>query len=673
MAPPNNNPSPMSFSQNEDNGCTTVVRPKKRYFNSNNNNSFSDNKDNKDNNKPSSSWIPTAVPPVPIHGPTSATTSHTSYPNSRLWNRASLSDDNATLRQPATNTNTNNSAPILPVASCLSNEKNRDKNDDDQVMSTTSASSWGSWGSDNSNSSSSFSRSWSYDSRRRSQGQYSTDSNDDNNNNHYHNNNNNNNNHYHNNNNNNHYHHHHHNNNNHYHHHHNNNNNNNKHYRNNIKHSKDREYIRDVNIFLNYVREVDPVPVPLSDRYDGGSIHDLDNRSGSSIEDLIKDGFDDSNENHWLNANTMVLKDKFPKAHFHVLVMPTRVCPTFDDLICDEGVMIVKQLVERAEIIIARESKRSPHLRFKMGFHALPSMTQVHMHVISTDMDSDNTYIISVYNSYSTESFLTPNQVIRKIESKWKVQDLEFLTMREKKFYEGWIYRALPSCLLCPLALTGAVERRLRGQKWTQKQNQRQIERQRQKQARSSHKHADPDMDAVLHKTAVEIHDGSGIVTATTISTSLVPDAVVKNMETQPSSTGPTATVFTAPAASQLDVWKSTITIGDKRISWDDRYTDFALLRQHLREHYLEQKRMYCSSSSSLPPLSPLSLSTDHDLDNHDRDPFHDLSDDQSITFTAQNTCDDDDDDDNSGHEEDEDVLSDTTVPLLLIHGALDA
>ncbi|KAG9062039.1 hypothetical protein KI688_006761 [Linnemannia hyalina] len=561
MAPPNNDPSPMNFSQDEGNGYTTGVRPKQRYFNSNNNNRFSDNNNNKD----SSSWTPRAVPPVPIHSPTSTATGHTLYPNSRLRSRVPLSDDYSTPQQPVTNTNTNNSAPLLPVASHLSNENNEDKNDDDE----------------------------------------------------------------------------------------------------------NKEYVRDVNIFLNYVREVDPVPVPLSDRYDGGSIHDLDNGSGSSIEDLIKDGFDDSNENHWIDAKTMVLKDKFPKAHFHVLVMPTRVCPTFDDLICDEGVMIVKQLVERAEIIIARESKRSPYLRFKMGFHALPSMTQVHMHVISTDMDSDNTYTISVYNSYTTESFLTPDQVIRNIESKWKARDMEFLTTRNRAFYNGWNHYALTSCLLCPIALTGAVDRRLHGHNRTQKCRQRQRERQRQ--ASSSHKHADPDMDAALHKTPDEIYVGGGIVTATTIGASLVPYTIVKDMETQPSSTVPTATDFTAPAASQQDVWKSTIIIGDNRVSWDDRYADFELLRKHLREHYLEQKRMYFSSSSSPPSLSPLSLSPDCDLDNHDHEHIHDLNDDQSITFTAQNIYDDNDDDDKSGHNEDEDVLSSTTVPLLLIHGALDA
>lgn len=386
MAPPNNNnPTPMHISQDEVDGFTTVDRPKKHYVNSNNNN-------NKVNDNPSPSITPPAVHPIPIQGSTSTTTGNSSYPNSRLHSRSPLKTIDSYQGQ------TTNNVTDVSTPSDHSNEKNRDKKDDDEVMSTTSASSWGSYSSDSTNistSGSSFSRRWSYDSRalgRRQRGQgehHSTDNNNhDNNynnnngynyyNNNYHNNyasnsnnyyydnnytNNYNNNYYHNNyagNNSNTY--------------HNNNSNNynnynyyNDKYNNNNFSSfkkwnknKDREArqkfreSRDVEVFLNYVREDDPVPVPLEDRYDGGNIRDHDNGSGSSTEDLIKDGYDESNENHWIDAKTMVLKDKFPKARFHALVFPTRVTPTFDDLICEDGVMIVKQLVERAEIIIAR-------------------------------------------------------------------------------------------------------------------------------------------------------------------------------------------------------------------------------------------------------------------------------------------------------------------------------
>ncbi|KAF8945977.1 hypothetical protein BGZ47_001630 [Haplosporangium gracile] len=752
MAPPNNyNTPPMNSNQDEDDGFTRVVRVKKHYFNSNANNTFSSahNYNNDNSNKgalnTSSSWIPSEVRPVliPMSDSSSghtATTGNTSYPNSRLWSRASLStiDKYAALQEPNTTTATttyaaNNSTPFLMATSYSS--KDKEKHDDDEVMSATSASR-GSWGSDYTNlstSTSSFSRSWSYDSRsygrrRRGQGQYSANhnnyhhnhhhnhhhhnsndnnSNDNNDNNSNDNNDNNNDNdkHYndnHDNSNN-------HNNDNHDNNHHenssnennnnnknknknNNNNNNNNSNDNNDKNNNDNNdnnnssnggryrkwnknknkcrEPRDIEIFVNYVRENDPIPVPLSDRYDGGSCHDLDKdhlidgSSGSDLsrEDLTKDEYDDSNENHWIDAKTLVLKDKFPKSHFHVLVLPNRVVPTLNHLINEEGVMIVKQLVDRAKIIIARESKRSPHLQFKMGFHALPSMRQVHMHVISTDMDSDNTYTISVYNSYTTAFFLTPDQLIRTIEYKLNSGDRWFMTKKDKRFYESWAYKTRPRCLLCLPAFTEPTVRCLQGQG------------QGQEQACPLHKHADCDMDAKLPKTAVEPHNRGVVTTPTATATgaSLVADTTVKYKEKKPSSsttTHATSTTITTAAiaitaAGPQEVWKSTTAWPS---SWTARYAEYALLRQHLRQHYLEQKRAHFPSVSSSPTSPPSSSSSDRDLDNQDHDFFHDLNGNSCTSFITHNTY----NDDNGGCEEDEDVLSGTTVPLLLIQDAL--
>ncbi|KAG0216022.1 hypothetical protein BGX33_000541 [Mortierella sp. NVP41] len=213
-----------------------------------------------------------------------------------------------------------------------------------------------------------------------------------------------------------------------------------------------REYVKDT--FMNYVRDVNPIAVPLEDRYDGGSdsAGGVSNSSNTEEQDdHDHDGVktNDKGENHWIDSKTLVLKDKYPKAHFHVLVMPNRLVPTMDHLICGDGVAIVQQLVERAKIVIARESKRWPHLKFMMGFHALPTMKQVHMHVISTDLDSDNMQRAPVYNSYTTQFFLTPEQVIQRIETKWKVRQPRFLSWKDIAFYKNWQYMTQPRCLHC--------------------------------------------------------------------------------------------------------------------------------------------------------------------------------------------------------------------------------
>lgn len=300
---------------------------------------------------------------------------------------------------------------------------------------------------------------------------------------------------------------------------------------------------------------------------------------------------------------------------------------------------------------------------------------QVHMHVISTDMDSENAYKINIYNSYTTEFFLTPDQVIRTIESKWKSRDLEFLTKKEKSYYESWIHNTLPWCLECQgnpfstasvsagSAASASQARRLQDQGLEQAQGHR-------VQAWPIHKHADPDMDAELHNTTVELHKSGIIVTSTPTSANLVsvPDAIIKNKEKQPTSTTATTTItaaITIVAAAGLQVVRMSATTtanrrGRTRASWATRHADFALLRQHLRMHYLRQKQKYFSPYFTPPSLSPSPASSpDLDLENG-RNFFHDM-----------NNYDNDRGRYEGGRRDEYDVLSGTNVPLMLNHDAL--
>ncbi|KAG0251025.1 hypothetical protein BGZ95_007012, partial [Linnemannia exigua] len=145
--------------------------------------------------------------------------------------------------------------------------------------------------------------------------------------------------------------------------------------------------VRDNNAFVRYID--DPSSVPNRDRYTGGRpddpIYHADGAPippppphgpGSSM-DLEGVHVDPTNLNHWIDSHTMVLKDKVPKAILHFLILPNRPKDKYmrmDDLIRRDGVEVVKQLVARAKILIARESKRYPFLKFNMGFHVAPTM-----------------------------------------------------------------------------------------------------------------------------------------------------------------------------------------------------------------------------------------------------------------------------------------------------------
>ena len=66
---------------------------------------------------------------------------------------------------------------------------------------------------------------------------------------------------------------------------------------------------------------------------------------------------------------------------------------------------------------------------YRIGFHAIPSMNQVHLHVISDDFDSDKLKNKKHWNSFTTEFFIKVPDYIRNIEEHGKVSF-------DKKYYE---------------------------------------------------------------------------------------------------------------------------------------------------------------------------------------------------------------------------------------------
>lgn len=96
----------------------------------------------------------------------------------------------------------------------------------------------------------------------------------------------------------------------------------------------------------------------------------------------------------------VVIRDKFPKAKVHYLVLPHeeisgiyKLNRSHVNLLEDFGQMYKK---------IQEDEDYS----FKVGFHAVPSMQRLHMHIISTDMVSPCLKTKIHWNSFTTEFFL---------------------------------------------------------------------------------------------------------------------------------------------------------------------------------------------------------------------------------------------------------------------------
>lgn len=96
----------------------------------------------------------------------------------------------------------------------------------------------------------------------------------------------------------------------------------------------------------------------------------------------------------------VVIKDKYPKAKVHYLVLPHEEINSIYKL----NKSHISLLEEFGNIF--KELKEENESELRAGFHAIPSMQRMHMHVISTDMISTSLKTKIHWNSFCTKFFI---------------------------------------------------------------------------------------------------------------------------------------------------------------------------------------------------------------------------------------------------------------------------
>lgn len=106
--------------------------------------------------------------------------------------------------------------------------------------------------------------------------------------------------------------------------------------------------------------------------------------------------------NYFVQSDDLVtvIRDKYPKAEFHYLVIPRENISSLKD-VTYKHLPLLKHM-EHIGQSLAQISKR----HFKMGYHAQPSMHRLHLHVISDDMNSSCLKTKKHWNSFNTDFFL---------------------------------------------------------------------------------------------------------------------------------------------------------------------------------------------------------------------------------------------------------------------------
>ncbi|XP_057371570.1 aprataxin-like isoform X2 [Daphnia carinata] len=119
-------------------------------------------------------------------------------------------------------------------------------------------------------------------------------------------------------------------------------------------------------------------------------------------------------ENIVASSDTVVIiKDKYPKAKFHYLVIPKVEQLNSARELTRSHINLLKEMQEKAKGLV---KDRHPETKFKIGFHAKPSMDHLHLHVVSTDFVSTCLKTKKHWNSFNTEHFLDLPELISKLE-----------------------------------------------------------------------------------------------------------------------------------------------------------------------------------------------------------------------------------------------------------------
>ena len=149
----------------------------------------------------------------------------------------------------------------------------------------------------------------------------------------------------------------------------------------------------------------------------------------------------------------VVVYDKYPKAGVHLLLMPKR--PQLQSVadLDASSLQLVRDLQRRAEHLLLNLPSSAPS--FLVGFHALPSLYPLHLHVLSSELDSPHLKHKKHYNSFTTAFFLTLDDVVRRLETDGRIRVDEQRTKEELR-------RPLRCCRChAPVATMPALKRHL--------------------------------------------------------------------------------------------------------------------------------------------------------------------------------------------------------------------
>ncbi|KAF6026891.1 APTX [Bugula neritina] len=115
----------------------------------------------------------------------------------------------------------------------------------------------------------------------------------------------------------------------------------------------------------------------------------------------------------------VIIKDKYPKAKYHYLVLPKVKIANLKALDKSHIPLLTKMYDRAADL-----TKDCSVKKFRYGYHAIPSMGLLHLHAISQDFNSPSLKTKKHWNSFTTDYFVDSHKLIEMLKSHGKVNDM---------------------------------------------------------------------------------------------------------------------------------------------------------------------------------------------------------------------------------------------------------
>ncbi|KAH3743162.1 aprataxin [Pelomyxa schiedti] len=119
---------------------------------------------------------------------------------------------------------------------------------------------------------------------------------------------------------------------------------------------------------------------------------------------------------YYYDDEMVAIYDKFGKARYHLLFMPRRVISSIYEL-QPSDIPLLCAMQEKAKQV----ANSLPAKQIRIGFHKVPSMRQVHMHMISQDFDSPCLKNKKHWNSFTTSFFVSSEELIELLQTQGRI------------------------------------------------------------------------------------------------------------------------------------------------------------------------------------------------------------------------------------------------------------